>query len=475
MRKAMGSGDPSRSLPAFCFILIASASLNTAHALEWAADVGAGLAHSSNVNRVPEGDSASLATAEGNLQLVEVRRTLVLDAEAAFIHREYFDNEHESDTFPDSRASVAWAPVPDRFAWTLTNYLGQVALAPADSLLPQDRQIANVLTTGPALFLPLMSDWSLDLSAQYGDVYYEDSDLDNERVFGSVGLEYALSQNDSFYVNSVGSRRDYDQDAYEDFEIYGVHLGYTGLGRRTTLAVEVGGEELASIDDENAPKQRGEYVNIGIERQLSSSTRASLRAVSRFGDSADIFALDQMMEASLGDTSNVQLSSEPIRQRFVNLLLDWRGSRTSAGLGLIWTTESVESTVLPDREIYGSMVDLNRRLSSQTSLGFSAYYLRELRTGVEDEKQDDLAATFSVDWRATEHVAIRAQLEQYGRRNSLSDYDETRALVTIRYVLRPMRADMPSFASRELSRHRRMGSEETDESAPRARPAPPIP
>ena len=78
----------------------------------------------------------------------------------------------------------------------------------------------------------------------------------------------------------------------------------------------------------------------------------------------EIFSLDQDLEPRLGGTSNIQVSSDPISHDHALFEVKWDGVRTSTGLTAIWSNEDVDSTVLPDREIYGLAARVSRWMTS---------------------------------------------------------------------------------------------------------------
>ncbi|MGH8863854.1 MAG: hypothetical protein ACREVZ_04315, partial [Burkholderiales bacterium] len=315
-----------------------------AGAAEWGGSMGAGLAYSDNVERVPDGNSVTVATADLAGQLTDSGRTFDLDLEGAVILREYLDSAYENDVLPQFRGEVNWAPAPERFVWTIRENFGQVALTPADSLQPSDRQDVNVFSSGPALTLPLGRRWNIQFTGLYSDVYYEDDEFDNNRLTGTMTVERQVSSNQAAYVRAYSSRSEFKEAQFGGYDIQGLFLGYDGLGVRTGISAEIGVEELHDRDEVN----EAAYVDLNIDRRLSHRLSASLRLVTRYADAAEIFALDQDLEPQLGGTSNIQVSGDPISQDRASLELNWEGLRTTAGAMLMWSSEDTDSTTYPD-------------------------------------------------------------------------------------------------------------------------------
>ncbi len=429
-----------------------------AAAAEWGAAVGAGVVHSDNINRAPDGDSVTIATADMAGQIVDVGRTYDLDLEAAVAFREYLDSGYDSDVLPQLRGEVNWAPFPEHFVWTVRDNYGQVALAPTDGLQPSDRQNVNVFSTGPAFTIPLGRRWNIQLGGRYSDVYYEDDAFDNDRLMGALTVEREISRNQAAYIRGYSNRTEFKDQQFGGYDIQGVFLGYAGVGTRTGVSAEIGVEEL----HDGGEVKDATFIDLNISRSLSERLDASLGFVSRYADAAEIFALDQDLEPQLGGTTNIQVSGDPIAQDRASLELNWEGLRTTAGVLALWTTEDTDSTTLPDREIYGFAVRGSRRLSSTTRLGASAYFLRENRSGVVEESQDDIVVSVDLEVRLGEKLSILTLLERYSRNNSPGDYDENRVVLLVRYTPRTLRNDLPSFYDRRL-RRRFVGGDENEE------------
>ena len=475
------------SLKSLLALVVAHIALNAAQAAppEWGADIGAGLAYSDNILRAPVKIDALLGTVDASAQLLKMTRSFMVDTEVAGVYRHFFDQEFGSDFLGQARLDSSWTPLPERFMWVLSDNFGQVTESAmfASSLLPVERQDVNVFSTGPVFAAPLPFDSRFELSGLYSDVYYQRTDLDNTRKTVRAAIEHEFSQRQAIYISASGSRRDYKSEVHPDFDLALAVAGLQAITRRSTIGIEGGVEELRG---DAVERRKGGYIDVNIDRRLSARTSMFLRYVSRFADSADVFALDQTLEASLGDASNVTLTDEPIRQRRAGAGMRWEGARTSAHFSLSWSAEDIQSTALPDRDIYGVLFELNRRLSGRTNFGASIYYLREQRAETltaPRSKQDDLAASLDLNIGLTEKLSLRGQFERYARLNSdVDEYSENRVLVTLRYIPRVVRRDLPTFVERRVGSRRGLDAEPNEGQSSgsgaerdRSRPRPPTP
>lgn len=449
----------SRAGPVLAGVVAACCMAAPAAATEWGASAGGGLAYSDNFTRTPDGQSISVALADVSAQFLDIGRTYDVDMEAALIFRDYFDSAYQSDTLPQFRGEANWAPIPERLAWTVRENFGQVALTPADSLQPSDRQDVSIFSTGPAISLPMGRRWNFQLAGLFSDVYYENDDFDNNRLTGTMTVEREISRNQNAYIRGFTGRTEFKDEQFGGYDIHGLFLGYNGQGTRTGVTAEVGTEELHDRGEVNDAV----YVSLDIDRRLSQRVNASLRYISRYAGAAEIFSLDQDLEPQLGGTTNIQVSGDPIAQDRASFEVNWEGLRSSAGFMTMWSTENSDSTALPDREIYGLSVRAGRRLSSSTRIGANAYFLREERRGVVDESQDDYAMSLEFEWRIGEKTSLLTQIERYSRTNSPGDYDENRIVVLLRYTPRAISNNLPSFFERRLDRRFVIGEPEREE------------
>jgi hypothetical protein len=426
-----------------------------AGAAEWGVSIGSGIIYSDNLERTEDATSATLATTDLAGQIIGVGDNYDVDVEGAVVWREYFDSSYESDVLPQFRGEANWAPMPEQFVWTVRDNFGQVALSPNDILQPVDRQDINVFSTGPAVTFPLAQRMNLQIAGLFSDVYYENDETDYNRLSGSMTLEREISVNQVAYIWGFANRTEFKDPQFGSYDFTGYFLGYEGLGARTGLIAEVGIEEL----HDEGESEEGLYVNLDVNRTLGERTSATLSYLSRYADSADIFALDQNLEPVLGGTTNLLVSADPVWLDYASLELRWEHERTSAGVFGSWSNEDADSAVVPDREISGVGVYAGRWLTDSARLGATASYFTEIWTGPVEQEQDDIALSLELEVQLGAKVSLLAFFETFSRDNSPVNYDENRVMVLIRYTPKAVRAELPSFYERRLNRRFVVGGE----------------
>lgn len=454
--------DPARSAVGAALLLALTAPLSAA---EWGAHVGTAVAHSDNVESSPEPKSASLISLDAAAQYLSVTRTFSVDAEVAATVREYFEGDYETDVLPHARVELYWVPIPERFQWLVRDDLGQVALTPSDSLLPADRENTNIFSTGPQFYQPLGSRTRLEVSGLFSDIYYENSEFDNNRLAGQMELQREVGRAKDLLLGISHTRTEYKDQQFGGFDISQAYVGYDSVGRRTTMHLEVGVQQLADNGDTSA----GEYFDVNFEHELSRRMTLSLRYLNQFGDSADLFILDNEMQPSLGDTADVPVVGDPIAQQRASVELRFEGARTTISPSIIWSKEEIQSATLPDREILGVELDITRRMSRRIDGGFRSYYMRQESNDVFFPQQDDYSVALNLSYRATSRVSFRGEILRQGRKNAPSEYDENRIVLELRYTPREVSEALPAFYERRLRRRSTMELEQSPEERQRNR------
>jgi len=426
-----------------------------AAAAEWGASIGSGLVYSDNLERSEDGDSASLATTDVSGQIIGIGDHFDVDAEASIVWREYFDSAFDSDVLPQFRGEANWAPDPERFVWTVRDNFGQVALSPGEILQPVDRQDINVFSTGPAVTVPLGQRTNLQLAGLFSDVYYENDESDYNRLSGSMTLEREISLNQAAYVKGFTNRTEFKEQQFNDYDVVGISLGYEGLGARTELSAEVGVEIL----DDGGDHEDGFHVEVDLDRRLGERSSASLRLLSQYSDSAEVFSVDQDLQPVLGGVTNIQVSGVPLWFDLALIQLNWDGARTGAGLFASWSNEDADSIEVTDREIYGGGARVDRRLTDSVRVGAMASYFSEIWSGPIEQTQDDFSLILDLQVELSPKVTLTAYFERYTRSDSPGDYDENRFVVLLRYTPQSVSRELPTFYERRLNRRFVVGGE----------------
>lgn len=436
-----------------------------AGAVDWGADVGVGIIHSSNVDRTPDVDAATVGQVEFNGAMRHNTRTLLVDADLRAEFRKYSESGAESDFLPELRLDALWVPMPGRFSWMVRDNLGQVAQNAQNGLRPVDRENANVFTTGPNFMLPIGDRNRIALSAQYTDVYYSETNLSSKRYVGRFALERETASGAIIALNGVANRTEF-KELGGGYDLQGAYLSYSGAGRRTVIMAEAGAEALHDAGETN----NGLYLSMSAERRISSRTRLLLQVLERYADAAEIFSLDQALEPELGNVNDLQRTSAPLRQRQVDLRWNYDAQRLSLSVNGGFINEKAQSADARDRRVTEAGINAEWRLTARNSLyGALLGQSQRFRDGT-GEESDDFSILVGANYRLRADLELRGQVEHFTHGSTIFDYDETRIALQLVWIPRALERGGPSYYERQRNRSIGRGMRSTGQ-APQRRPA----
>lgn len=293
----------------------------------WSIDAGAG--HTDNATLV-EADPVSdtLSSIGGSIAYsVDSRRIQAsLNGRGNYVH--YSDETYEDDFQGLADGSFQLGIVPDTFHWSFNDTYGQIAIRQFEPVTPENRQNVNNFSTGPDLILPMGSQTDLKLSARYGDVRYEDSELiDSSSLNASLTLRRNISQ--STYLGLVASdtRVEYDVQGIEPYDRPALYGSLQSTGARQSLSVDIGVNRV-EVDDETFTKP---LVRIDWNRRVTPSWTLNVDLASEYRNTSEQFA-NQVTQPGTG-TSNVGVSAIPAATYQGAVNLEFKRPRVQIRLG----------------------------------------------------------------------------------------------------------------------------------------------
>jgi hypothetical protein len=164
-------------------------------------DLEAGFESSDNIARiagtVAPGTDETVYIAGLSFDLVNESDSFTVDLAGSLRQHIYDKNSFDDETLATVIGSLDYSFVRGKFDWTFDVNHGQQTIDPFAAVTPENRENITILSTGPDISLPLSRRSRLLLSASATDVTYEESDFDNQRVRGTVGLSRTLRENSS--------------------------------------------------------------------------------------------------------------------------------------------------------------------------------------------------------------------------------------------------------------------------------------
>jgi hypothetical protein len=425
-------------------------------ALDWGLDTRLGAVHSDNVGQTTEplADGASIGTLEVHGIAAHGSRTLQMDVEANHAYRHFLDDRYDGESQSQLRSSLDWMPLGEVLTLSAADTYGQLALNPAEGLLPSQYENANVFTAGPTLSLPLGADMRFVSSGEYRRATFEDSPIDTERKFGQLALERNLSRLYTMHVAASTARVDFaSEGATRGYDVHSAEVGVDAVGRRTTLTLSGGIDHLKSAGE----TFDGTQFQLGFSRELTRSSHFSLTLRREITDAADVFSLGQISDPALTNIRDVQVTAQPLLRTQYRTGWTWTGNRVDVTLQAGYTREQFRD--LPqdpllssgqDRTIreYGATTAYRFRGGSSISLGAEVLQERFV-SGV---TSDDLLTTATFLQQLTDKLGLELRLQRIERSNSPLNFDELRAFAFLRYVFRESREAQAPIFDRALER-----------------------
>ena len=386
-----------------------------------------GASWSDNIGRVPvDEDEGSLGLAGVILGYQQRSARLEADIEANAVYEHYFDDTFDDDVLGGIDGTVRAEIVPERFSWFVQDNFGQITSDPFSADRPDNREDINYFTTGPDVTFRLGGAMSALLSGRYSNTAYETSELDGERLGGTVGLTRQLSGTSTISLNATTEQVEFDDTTVNtDYDRHQGFLRFDARGSRTTLTIDAGYTSLdTGTDTSDAPLAR-----ISVARQVSASSTVTLRAGSQYSSGADLFRDTQGAEGVQLSGQSIVATNDPFEYRFGALEWDFSRNRTAIGLAVQHGKEEYETLPL-DRTLTSFNAYFTRQMSRTAELRVFGAYEDEQFDVLDGEDQEMQLGT-ALAWSVGRTLEVRLQYDYFDRdsSNELSEYTENRASV----------------------------------------------
>jgi Putative beta-barrel porin 2 len=412
--------------------LYAIFALNSATAAEIDFGVSAGVGRSDNVTRTAEDEIEETIAAVGTgVSLDHQSRRLTALALGSLAYLKYLDDTYDDELIGNLLAEADLEIVPERLRWVVQDNFGQTRQVSTDPVTPDNRENFNYLTTGPDLTLPLGLRTSLLMSGRFSDVYYEDSDLGSEELFGSVAIVRALSRESSLSLNGSVERTEQDNALLAlDYDEYEAYLSYQLEAARTTLVFDAGYTEL-HFDDLTSD---GYLVRLELIRRLTPSSALTLAGGREFSNSADIFRQLQQQGGTDTATQPVQAIANPFESTYGSIEWAFERNRTTFGFGAGYFEEDYELSDTFNRDRVAYYVTAGRELSRTLGVRAHAGYADESYSEL-DREFSETTAEFYLDWRLGRHVYTSLQYRWIDRGDDVAanEFDESQIWLLFGY------------------------------------------
>ena len=420
-------------------LLCAVMTVGSASAFDFGWAAATGYTRTDNVAQSTAGDAADILSAEVSAALKHATRTLAIDADANYLYRYFPDDDYASGSQPQLRSELEWTPIAERVRFSASDVYGQVALNPAEGLLPSNFESANVFTAGSQLSWPLSLGNRIQALGEYRDATFDESSIDTQRTLGELRIQHSLTRLISLFASAGRSHTTFDVDGIaSDYDIDSALLGLDAVGRRSALQFSAGVDSL----EDDGDTFKGSKYDLRYERQLSREQRIFANATRELADAADVFSLAQSSDPALTAIRDVQVTSQPLIRQAYLLGYALSGSHLSVALAGGYRKERFKGQpddaafVGLDRNIRELQVNVDYTWSQRTNLlGRVELQRQRYVNGIES---DDVLVRISWLRRLAPRLGFEATVQRIERSHSPLDFDELRFILMLHYIGREL-------------------------------------
>jgi hypothetical protein len=405
-----------RQVAAGVFALAGAAA--SAAELSYGVDVGVG--YDDNVVRIADSEQDdTIATLGAQLSLSHESSRIDANIASRLEYRDYLDDSFGSELLGNLIADSRFEFIEERLTWVLEDTFGQSTRNQLAPDTPDNRESMNLLSTGPELELPLGSRNSLLLSGRYVDMYYEDSDLGNDRIRGEVSLQRELSGASTISLSGVTEQVTFDESLYPDFDRSEAFLGYEIRAARTQITAQGGITEITSGQSEGFDDW---LARLRISRQASSALTVGLELGHEISDAGNSFAQQQGVQPGDLDPVSVQQTSSPFLNEYLEVFGTFMRNRTSFDFRAGHYEETYQDMPLFDRERLSLDLSAQRSLSPMLTAQATANYSRSEYTATGREFSE-IRATLGARWSLGRASSINVEYAYLDRSDDVSAVD----------------------------------------------------
>lgn len=418
----------------FRFLMAASAIAfaGQAGAAEAEFALRAGVTHSDNIERLPEGQERGTRSAVAGLELSSASSTgrLQHDVAADLSYHEYLNLDLDSELLGSATLSGSYQFLPERLLWNASLAYDQIREDILRPLAAGNRESQVAFSTGPSLRTRIGGVVDTQIDAHYARLAYSDRPSDNETIGGRVLLGrrpsprslFALgySFDDVSYISSgTPAALDYErQEMFARVELEGV---------RTVLDVEAGYAEVSGslVDD------GGALVRAQLERRMTPSLTGFVGYVREYPTSEESVVVDSGGES--GDPT--QLTSSPRINTRIEAGVRLVRPRSRASLVYAHRKESALLAGPGSRSYDELRVSVTRAFSPRSSGTLFAAATREDVSLAADEA-DERSVGLALEYTFGRALGLDFRVEYRDRNGAtaLDTYDELSAGLFLRYA-----------------------------------------
>ena len=431
VRRVDKSGGRRATLRAAVLLATAAATASAVAATDRDYSLRMKAGYTDNINRTPTDEqSAEMYAVGGTLDYTQKTARLDANAHGDLDYVWYTQESVDDQLVGNFMGELIYGIVPEQFLWFATENFGQGRLDEFQPSGPDNQQAINAFSTGPQAYFKLDERLVIFAEGAFSNVWYQDSDADNNQYRGDVALIRALSTNSNVQLGLGYQRIDYDDpDFSPNIDVASVALGYRSESERSMLSVDAGYQHLDDGESPgNAPLLRLEY-----RHRASAYSSVVLDAGYMYNDGAGLLGLDQGLPGA--DASPGRYNTGAVfEDAYAGLGWNLNRARTRLFAGIRYHDQSYVQNDQPDVNRLDLSAGASRDLSREWTIGTSVNYWKEDYSGSGFKTNETDLEVFAA-WEFSRTLQLRASWDfwQRGVNGPTQDSSENRYWLTAQW------------------------------------------
>ncbi len=440
-----------------CVVLVLAVFLFTPMIAQanWRVDWEAGLfvEYTDNVRRTDSNeDSDVVIEPRGSINATHLGPKFDAEISAESEYRGYSDGTIGNRNDFDLDAILDWKISPELFTWTFEDHFStEFPIDIRDAPNQQNQQNVNTFVTGPTFTPEIFSNTRLNFEGRYLNTQSESSNIDNDRLQGTVGIIRDINTSSSISLNYSTESVNFDDDNEDpltegnvDFDRHNYYVQYDHTRSSLGVSAQVG---FTKINRDSGPNKTSDGANnsIDINYTINSTSSLGLNAYDGFSDTSTdsldggSFGLGSGFN-SVGGTvgggfqsiggddrfGDVDLSvtGDTVDNRGFSLRYNKQFSKLGSSFEIFTREEEYDLVEINDRDIDGAIVEFSLPYSDRVVFGLSGEF-RETDFTLDNRNDEDLLIQFEATNYITRNWRLESSIDYRDRDSDVegSDFD----------------------------------------------------
>lgn len=406
---------------------------------QWSGLIAAGVIETDNIERTAtDAMSDTIEEVSADVALHEQTRRLDADVLSNLQYLNFSRDIYPHEVVGNFIGSSTFAILPKEFEWVALDNFGQQQLDPTTAVTPANLENINYFSTGPNFLFTLTPQLLAQVSARFSNVYFEKSDLENNRGDASVALVRSLSATSNVSLNVAAERVLYhDSAANPDYTTQEAYLRYDTHAARTQLAVDLGYDDVTGLGSTHA----GPLLHVDASVLLSPSSRVSVSFGQDISDTSNLLRQLQNLNGVAFNGSYLQAADDPFTNRYARGAWQFDRNRTHLSADVARYQERHFEDFSLSQVRTQADASARRDLAPALTAAVGATYLKTTYTD-SAASYHGVIASAALTWRVGRHLDVRAEYDRFNQRGNVAtnDFTENRIGLTFGWEMGSARA-----------------------------------